>query len=270
MRNSKFIYIFFVYLFLLLLCAREIYPETYSIFYYNPEGSIRDFAYFKSLVEEYLKRYSQDINFIPIILEKDVVQYIRDPKVILGIMPFRFYKEYGTEYGLKLLLVPVKGGKYEYQKVLVSMEGKARTEKPLVIITGTYMSPEEEKVLEKLFGNKQIKFLKLPRDMDALMALYFSQADYALINQDVIEVFKSINPQYVSNLKVNQNVSKIPFPVLVVFTKKLDSGGNLGNLIKQIEKGFLEMQGDPLGTKILNLLGFDKWELPQNITNLKR
>ena len=96
------------------------------------------------------------------------------------------------------------------------------------------------------------KILTVPKDMDALMAIKFKQADAALVAENSLESFKKIDPTDSQNSNSVFTTKSIfmPLGVSTKFTTNKD-------LINKLTESIKKIKNDPAGSTFMQMMNFD-------------
>lgn len=214
------------------------YSQT--IVYYDPDGNMRRVV---DISAEGTKLFGKlGIKFLiaadEISFNKALEQY--SPEIV--ILNSIIYSSKKSELGLKPFAIFTKKGKVSYTKKVISFSSEVTIEN----LKNKILSSSFKNVYDIL--NFEPKVLKVPKDLDALLAVKFKQADVALVSEDSIEIFKTISPLDYNLLKVIYTSKDIYNPVLC--TTKFNKGENLVN-------NLISLLNSQEAKNLLNLMLFD-------------
>jgi hypothetical protein len=252
--------------FCLLICLLLFSPKTfangtYTVYFYNPETNINNFASLKIEFDKYLSSYGS-FRFQPFSDRKSFEKFIvgrRDGVFLMSSWHFRQLKsKFPIEMEAKL--VGVSKGKATYKKILIAknniinidlLEGK--------VVASSGNEDYTKNILMQMQGEgkssivNSMKILTVPKDIDALMAVGYGMADSALTTESSLVKLAAINPNQYGFLRSLAESEEILLPI-VAAPKHYDE--NIKWLLTIIEK----METVLAGKKKLKMLGVDGWK----------
>jgi len=228
------------------------------VIFYDPDakfddliGALKAFdSYFSSLGHLQFQAVQQSDDFEAALGRKDTQfvivssTYLRSPR--------------GSR--LTPLLVPAAQGDAFYRKLLVSRrEDSVNTLSGKNIASTGVMddsSEQSKQVMSELArqGITRPLLMSVPKDVDALLALYFRQVQGALVTPGSIEVLKHINPQATASFQVLFETKKMLRSPFCVVNGRVGSGEQA-----QVTEEVKHMDSHDLGRVIMQRLEFDAW-----------
>jgi len=230
-----------------------------TIYFYNPETNINNFASLKIEFDTYLSQYGSFV-FQPFNDRSFFENYIRDRRdgvFLISSWHFRLLK---TIPPLEPQLIGIYNGKSTYRRVLTTKKkvnnlqsltglnvASAGSEDYSTIILNQMMGVENSRIVDSL------NILTVPKDIDALMSLGFGMAQAAITSEKSLNTFKAINPKQYRKLQRIAMSDRIPLPLIVV---PKETNGKVQELVSVIES----MGASPEGSERLKMLGLDGWK----------
>lgn len=244
---------------LFLTLINPVASSKYTIYFYNPETNINNFASLKIEFDTYLSSFGP-YEFQPFsdkdTFEKFIAQK-RDCAFLISSWHFRNLKE---EYQMEPVLVGVLNGKFTQKKILLAKENIQTLD---LLKGGKVASAGNENytknILIQILGEKKrevadsMRVLTVPKDIDALMAVGFGMANSALAAESSLDKLSSINPNQYKMLKPLTTSKEILLPIVAI-PQKCDK--DVEELVTIIEK----MGKISEGKKKLKMLGLDGWK----------
>lgn len=232
-----------------------------TIYFYNPEASINNFASLKKELDAYLSGYGS-LQFQPVsspeVFEAKVRQGLNAAGSDIFIMSGWHLAALRKKIAIEPLMTAIVKGRATYKKVIVagrSVSDPAQLKGATVASAGT--EAYTKYLLRKLLGKDEdlvnsIKILIVPKDIDALMAIGFGMAKAALASELTVEKLQAVNPAQYRLLNQMSKTEDMPLPVVVIpagKNRKADKG----------LKALSEMDNSAEGRNGLKMLGFDSW-----------
>ena len=246
---------------LLLISTKTFASNTYTIYFYNPETNINNFASLKIEFDKYLSSYGS-FEFQPFSDSKSFEKFIvgrNDGVFLMSSWHFRQLKR-NSSIDMEAKLVGISKGRATHQKILTTkknilnidlLEGK--------IVASSGNEDYTKNILMQMHGEGErnivnsMKVLAVPKDIDALMAVGYGMADSALTTESSLIKLASINPKQYGLLRSLSKSKEILLPIVAI-PKQSDE--NIELLLTIIEK----MGTVPGGKKKLKMLGVDGWK----------
>ncbi len=255
---------------LLFLVFCTAYADTkYTIYFYNPETNINNFASLKIEFDRYLSDYGL-FKFQPFSDRKTFEKFIAGKNDGVFLLSSWHYQSLARKLPIESVLVGVSEGKSMHRKILStkaryitsidslediinidSLEGKS--------VASSGSEDYTRNILVQMLGEGKknivdsLKILTVPKDIDALMAVVFEMASLALTTEQGLTKLMSINLKQYGKLKHLVASKEILLPIIAK-PKQPDERVNL--LLTVIE----EMGTSLEGRKKLKMLGIDGWK----------
>jgi len=246
---------------MLSIPSKTFASDTYTIYFYNPETNINNFAPLKIEFDKYLSSYGP-FQFQPFSDRKSFEKYIvgrNDGVFLMSSWHFRQLKR-KFPIDMEAKLVGVSKGKSTQEKILTTksniininlLKGK--------IVASSGNEEYTKSVLMQMLGEEKnnivssMKILTVPKDIDALMAVGYGMADSALTTESSLAKLAAINPKQYRFLRPLAKSEEILLPI-VAAPKQSDE--NIKWLLTIIEK----METVQAGKTKLKMLGVDGWK----------
>ncbi|GAX62210.1 transcriptional regulator [Candidatus Scalindua japonica] len=232
-----------------------------TIYFYNPETNINNFASLKVEFDKYLSSYGS-FQFQPFSDSKSFEKFIagRDDGVFLMSSWHFCQLKRKFPIDIQARLVGISKGKSTHEKILTSNNNIINID----LLKGkTVASSSNEdytkNILIQMLGEEKrdiidsIEILTVPKDIDALMAVGYGMADSALTTESSLAKLAAINPKQCDFLRTLARSKEILLPIVAVPEQ---SDENIELLLTIIEK----MEAVLDGKKKLRMLGMDGWK----------
>ncbi len=254
---------------LLLTPTKTLAGNTYTIYFYNPETNINNFASLKTEFDQYLSGYGS-FQFQPFSDRKSFEEFIvgrRDGVFLMSSWHFRQLKR-KFPIDMDARLVGVSEGKATHEKILTTKNNIIN----INLLKGkTVASSGNEDYTKNILmqmqgeGNRNIvdsmKILTVPKDIDALMAVGYGMADSALTTESSLRKLATINPKQYGFLRPLSKSEEILLPIIAA---PRQSDEKIRLLLTIIEK--METVLD--GKKKLKMLGVDGWKKVEELERI--
>jgi hypothetical protein len=245
---------------LLLTPTKTFADNTYTIYFYNPETNINNFASLKTELDQYLSSYGS-FQFQPFSDRKSFEKFVvgrSDGVFLISSWHFSQLKR-KFQLDMQARLVGISKGKATYKKILTaknntinidSLKGK--------VVASSCNEDYTKKILMQMHGEGKrgivdsMKILTVPKDIDALMAVGYGMADSALTTENSLTKLAAINPKQYGFLMSLSKSEEILLPIIAAPTQ---SDEKIRLLIAIIE----EMGATLDGKRKLKMLGVDGW-----------
>ncbi len=269
---NRYLQLTFFYLLtclLLTISTKTFAGNTYTIYFYNPEININNFASLKTEFDKYLSIYGP-FQFQPFSDRKTFEKFIvgrNDGVFLMSSWHFRQLKR-KSPIDMEVELVGVSKGKATYKKILTTIDiiidvnllkGK--------IVASSGNEDYTKNLLMQMLGEEKndivnsVKILTVPKDIDALMAVGYGMADSALTTENGLAKLATINPKQYGFLRPLAKSEEILLPI-VAAPKHYDE--NIKLLLTVIEN--MEKVFD--GKKNLRMLGVDGWKKVEELERI--
>jgi hypothetical protein len=237
------------------------YADTkYTIYFYNPETNINNFASLKIEFDHYLSDYGL-FKFQPFSNRETFEKVIAGKNDGVFLLSSWHYQYLAKKLPIESVLVGVSKGKSMHRKILStkeqyiinidSLEGK--------VVASSGSEDYTKNILVQMLGEGKkdiadsLKILTVPKDIDALMAVVFGMANLALTTEQGLTKLMAINLKQYRKLKHLVASKEVLLPI-IARPKQPDERVNL--LLTVIE----EMGTSLEGRKKLKMLGIDGWK----------
>ncbi len=254
---------------LLLIPTRTFADNTYTIYFYNPETNINNFASLKTEFDQYLSSYGP-FQFQPFSDRKSFEKFIvgrSDGIFLLSSWHFNQLKK-TFPIDMQARLVGISNGKATYEKILTAknniisidlLKGK--------IVASSGNEDYTKNILMQMHGEGKrdivdsMKILTVPKDIDALMAVGYGMADSALTTESSLTKLAAINPKQYGFLRSLSKSEEILLPIIAT---PRQSDEKMRLLITIVE----EMGTVLDGKRKLKMLGVDGWKKVEELERM--
>jgi ABC-type amino acid transport substrate-binding protein len=253
----------------LLISTKTFANSTYTVYFYNPETNINNFASLKIEFDKYLSGYGP-FQFQPFSDRKSFEKFIVGRSDGVFLMSSWHFRQLKRKFLIEMeaKLVGVSKGKATYKKILTAknnirnidlLKGK--------VVASSGNEDYTKNILMQMQGEgkssivNSVKILTVPKDIDALMAVGYGMADSALTTESSLSKLAAINPKQYRALRTLAKSEKILLPIVAV-PKQFDE--NIKLLLTIIEK--METVLD--GKKNLKMLGVDGWKKVEELERI--
>jgi len=231
-----------------------------TVYHYNPESHNDRNLVLKNTFDRYF-RTQLDMQLQPVEDRKTFQQLVEQSKGAIFIMSDWHYRQLAsTNRSLVPYLRGLEHGKDTFRKLLIG-KSQSLNQTGNIRITLAVSGPQDyvDTLLAKMqYSSGQItvsnaRYLTVPKDIDALMAVSFGLADAALASEISFEKLATLNQDAYRNLHVLGRSTPQKSLVVVV---------NRDNLIglEPALNAIAAMTQNPQGKLGLNLLGLDEWK----------
>jgi len=247
-----------VLLALLLLVRTAPAGTTETIFFYNPESSVDNFAALKTEFDGYLSGQGA-YSFQPFSERSTFESMLAGNAQGVYLLSSWHYRQLNAKTPLEAMLVGVAKGELQQRKILSSKDLSNISALPGSTIAGAGSEDYLRSQLQQMLGAEyegllpKIKLLSVPKDLDALMAVGFGVATAAISSESSLNKLAIINPKQHAQLKTLASGEKSFLLIAAIAKPQKDKEASL---LKVIES----MQAQPAGEKNLKMLGLDGWK----------
>jgi hypothetical protein len=226
--------------------------KQHQILFYDPDANYTDMAAISTAFASVLDRLDDGWSF-QAVQQRESFEMLANRTDAEFAFVASAYLRSGPAIKLAPLLVPSSQGDIYYRKQLVG-KGSASAH-DLVGKNIAVSGPADDAAMRELsvLGVSNPLLLAVPKDVDALMALYFGQADGALVTPSSIEVFRRVNPKAVAAFRVVLETKKIlrsPFCALDHASKESQA-----TIIRALQ----HLADTPEGRSVMRYIAFDSW-----------
>ncbi len=226
----------FIFTCLILLVGIGGYSQT--IVYYDPDGNLRRIVDINS---EGNKLFSKiGLKFIVTADDVSFSNVLKQYNPSYFILNSLIYQSKKRDLNLVPVFIFKKGDKISYTKKLVTFS----SEISLKNIANRILASSFRDVKELL--PYDLRVLKVPKDLDALLAMKFMQSDVALVSESSIEIFKTISP-------VDFGLLRVIFTSKEIFNPVFCYSQDMEKKVEDVKRLFLL----PEAKSFLSILLFD-------------
>jgi hypothetical protein len=254
---------------LLLISTKTFANNTYTIYFYNPETNINNFASLKIEFDKYLSSYGS-FQFQPFSDRESFEKFIAGRSDGVFLMSSWHFRQLKAKFPIDMeaKLVGVSKGKSTHEKILTTknniinidlLKGK--------IVASSGDEDYTKNILIQMQGEEKrnvvnsMKILTVPKDIDALMAVGYGMADSALTTENSLRKLAAINPKQYGFLMSLSKSEEILLPIIAAPTQ---SDEKMRLLIAIIE----EMGATLDGKRKLKMLGVDGWKKVEELERM--
>lgn len=235
--------------------------EAMTIYFYNPETSVNNFASLKNSFDGYLSVFG-NYRFQPFSDRETFEKFIEKKSEGLYLVSSWHFSKLQKRLPITPLLVSVSKGKSTQRNALTS---KKPIKNPSELTNKKVASAGAESytrnIIKKMFGEDKagvvdsLTVLTVPKDIDALMAVGFGMADLALTSERSLLKLKTINEKQYNNLKrvALSGPALLPLVAAKIGSTDDDQLRDLVLILQQMPK---TKEGD----RNLKMLGLDGWK----------
>lgn len=230
----------------------------YTIYFYNPESNINNYASLKKEFDTYLSTFG-DYELQPFNEREKFENTIAGKKDGVFLVSSWHYRKLREKISIEPVLVAVSKNKTTYKRILSVRKNLATMSSLRGIIIASASSEDYTKnIIRKMLGKNNegiidsMKILPVPKDIDALMSVGFGVAGAALTTENSLNKLATINQKQYKMLKQIAVSEEILLPILAIHKPVNNDNMKLIKIVK-------EMDALPEGKNKLNMLGLDRW-----------
>lgn len=176
-----------------------------KLLFFDPDANQERLLNITELFNDYLVERNSEVVFEPVQAESAFSSRLQEADSKFAIVSSGFLK-HAKAQDLRPILVPEARNSVYYRKLLVSMAADATLNLNGKTIAATVTDEQASEVLKGLHARgAQVDgafVVSVSKDVDALLALSFGQADAALVTEASIDVLKRINPASATRIHV--------------------------------------------------------------------
>ncbi|KHE94043.1 MAG: phosphate/phosphite/phosphonate ABC transporter substrate-binding protein [Candidatus Scalindua rubra] len=232
-----------------------------TVYFYNPETNINNFASLKSEFDEYLSHHGP-FQFQPFSDRDTFEKFIIESNDGVFILSSWHFHDLFVKFPIDSVCVGTSKGKSTQKKIL-SLNGITTNDNFDLLMGKKVASAGNEEytrnVIKQMLGEEKahlvdcLKILRVPKEIDALMALGFGMADLAITSENSLSKLAILNPKQYKGLRLIAKSNETLLPILATPKHRND---NIDLLLTVIEK----MGTNPEGVTKLKMLGIDGWK----------
>lgn len=229
-----------------------------TVFFYNSESSVDNFASLKSRFDSYLSQQG-NFTFQPFSERNVFEQALNNTPEGVYLISGWHYSQLSNKLALQPILVGSQKGALTQRKVLSTQEINDIESLKGITIAGAGSEDYLRNLARQMLGHEHdnitdsLRFLSVPKDIDALMAVSFGMAKASISSESSLSKLAIINSAQHAKFKTLAASDK-NFLMIAVINRKKETEEK--NLLKTIE----DMPQSPDGEKNLNMLGLDGWK----------
>ncbi|MCX8029650.1 MAG: hypothetical protein N2712_06630 [Brevinematales bacterium] len=176
-----------------------------TLVYYDPDGNLRRIVDINSEGNRIFSKIG--LKFFIAVDDNSFNSVVKQYSPEYFIMNSVIYQSRKRSLNLEAAFVFEKDKKTTYAKKIVTFqEGLGLKDIATRVLASSFRDISEIVPIEA-------KILKVPKDLDALLAMKFKQADFAIVSESSIDVFKTISPVDFGLLRVVYTSKEIVNPV---------------------------------------------------------
>lgn len=233
--------------------------SRYTVYFYNPESNVDNFASLKTKLDVYLKNLGPYL-FQPFCDRNTFESTIRGKHDCVCILSSWHYKELRKHFPLKPVLVGTVDGK-SIQKKILSAKNNTRNPGMLKGVSIASAGSEEytRKLLTAMLGKDSaplvdtFQILSVPKDIDALISIGFGLVQAALTTESSVSMLPSINQCLYKKLTVLAESEESLLPIVAI-PETQDAG--VDKLLEIVEG----MRISDEGKRCIRMFGLDGWK----------
>lgn len=244
---------------ILLVCPySHALAQADTVFFYNSESNIDNFATLKSQFDGYLSEQG-DMAFQPYSERTTFEQALGTVPDGVYLLSGWHYNQLSNKLALQPVLVGSQKGALMQRKVLTSQDITDFDGLRGATLAGAGTEDYLRNLLRQMLGTEYehlvdtVKLLAVPKDIDALMAVGFGIAKASIASESSLGKLAMINAAQHAKLKTLAASDK-NFFLIAAITRKKESDEK--KLLKTLE----DMNARPEGEKTLKMLGLDGWK----------
>lgn len=229
-----------------------------TIFFYNPESNVNNFASLKSAMDQYFDKAGH-YGFQPFSDRETFEKMALGEGGRLYILSSWHFQTLNARFGLVPLLVGAIDGKTTQRLLLVAKKGNANLQQ---LQGGSIASAGSEaftrNLLKEQFPPEQhamidtLRILTVPKDIDALIAVGYGLAQGAVTTERSLEMIGTVYPRLRGEIAP---IGEGKESLLAIVATAARSEQDTGQVLAAVER----MGIDPDGRKLLRMLGLEAW-----------
>jgi hypothetical protein len=241
---------------LALGAPRAFSADPSTVCFYSSETSVNNFRLLKEEFDSYLTRLGPYL-FQPFSQVETFETFVRDKKSSCSMVSSWHFKNLRERVALEPVLVGRLRDRTMQRRVLavdksITSASLLKGEKIASASTEDYTRTLLRELLHEAIGADvaSISVLKVPKDIDALMAVSFKMARAALTTESSLANLSQINPKQFSQLHVLATSRETLLPIVAVPSQPESQVEALVQILEQ-------MSAQPDGQRLVKMLGVD-------------
>ena len=253
----------------LLLFTVPVLSKT-NLLFFDPDASLTNVIRVKGSLQRYLRKVDKGASFQPITKYKAFLRLIKAKKPQFVLVSSSYFKKHAKQFGWEPLLIANKDGKLTYTKILLTRESESPQAGTVLKIrsiatTSTKSYVKALQLDQSKIDAKSATVIQVTKDIDALLALSYSQVESALLVPASLNYLKEVNPESVKGMKKVYQTPEAFNPVLC-FVKGLADEQKT----KLYQEAFAKILKDKDGKAFMKFLGYSSWdEVPEKLRGFK-
>ena len=236
-----------------LFCV-TLFAEPNKVYYYTIEKNIENFKTLKVNFDRYLEKYGA--YEFQAFTDKEMFETFLKDKDTIVMLSSLHYRQIEKKHNLNAICVAENKKSITDTNVIV---GKKNT--PLNgMVTTAFSKKYTRKLLRQTFGLHHLNVLKVPKEIDALMAVGYGMSQFASVSKSSFELLQKTNSSLTKNMRIYSE-SDPTYRMLIAVNKE-----NVKN--KDFIRIFTKMNQSKNGKSILKILGIDSF-VQLNSTHLR-
>ncbi|MEW6159427.1 MAG: PhnD/SsuA/transferrin family substrate-binding protein [Verrucomicrobiota bacterium] len=235
---------------------RAFSADPSTVCFYSSETSVNNFRLLKEEFDSYLTRLGPYL-FQPFSQVETFETFVRDKKSSCSMVSSWHFKNLRERVALEPVLVGRLRDRTMQRRVLavdksITSASLLKGEKIASASTEDYTRTLLRELLHEAIGADvaSISVLKVPKDIDALMAVSFKMARAALTTESSLANLSQINPKQFSQLHVLATSRETLLPIVAVPSQPESQVEALVQILEQ-------MSAQPDGQRLVKMLGVD-------------
>jgi len=238
-----------------------LHSETCEqILFYNSDTNINNYKQLKIEFDRYFGKIG-NYTFQPFDNKNIFESQLKKKQYCMLIVSSWYFYHLQQELSLKPILIAHRKG-VETQQIILVKKITQGNEKQLVITNGRVASSmsnvHSKALLNKILvdnnSDHHFKILRVPKDIDALMAVGFGMTTYALSTVHSFNMLLNINPPLYNKLcSIGKKVNS-PLMICAVLNQPANN---------ELQDAFIQMNKIPEGKNSIKMLGIDGFKYYQ-------
>lgn len=226
----------------ILIISVMIFADVHKVYYYTSADHIGDFKTLKVKFDAYLKRYGA-FEFQAFSDKAMFEKFLKkgDSLVMLSSL---HYVQIADKYKLEAQYVVVNKKSITDSNVIIGKKGTSLSG----VITTAFSKKYTKNLLRKTIGTHRLNILKVPKEIDALMAVGYGMSQFASVSKASFNLLRKTNKVLSKDMHIIRE-SNIEYRMLVAKSKNSN--------MQDYSNIFTDMHKSKEGREILKHLGID-------------